>query len=45
MKNYISKDKRPNFEFIGLSDGKLLELSKMIGSYSKEHEEEQSKTR
>ena len=39
MKNYIPKDKRPNFESIGLSDKKLLELSLMIGSYSKEYEE------
>lgn len=45
MKNYISKDKRPNFEYIGLSDEKLLELSKMIGAYSKEHEQEQGKSR
>ena len=34
MMNYLPKDKRPNFENIGLSDDKLLELSQMIGTYS-----------
>ena len=43
MKSLIAKDKRPNFESIGLSDEKILELSKMIGTYSKEHEEIKSR--
>ena len=38
MKTYIPKDKKPDFSYLGLSDEKLLELSKEIGSYSKEHE-------
>ena len=45
MKSLIAKDKRPNFECIGLSDEKILELSKMIGTYSKEHEEERGRSR
>ena len=45
MKNLINKDRRPNFESIGLSDEKILELSKMIGTYSREHEKERGRIR
>jgi len=45
MKSLIPKDKRPNFESIGLTDEKLLELSKMISIYSIEYGEVQGRSR
>lgn len=37
IKNTLPKDKKPDFSNINLPDQVLLELSKEIGSYSKEH--------
>ena len=38
IKNTLPKDKKPDFSNINLPDQVLLELSKEIGSYSKDHE-------
>ena len=38
MSTALPKDKKPDFSNIGLPDQALLNLSKEIGSYSKDHE-------
>jgi hypothetical protein len=43
MNTKMSKDKRPNFSNIGLSDEEIEKLSMEIGSYSKEHESIENK--